>query len=133
MWKLASLDGNSPLCVHSNCIKMLFHSCIVTLVDHVTHIEILVHGRSPDTRCLEIKRSVLNALKVKPQFGFVCPCSTFKERHVASYTSITLQAKNAFCSINHLQEFSISHGHEVWIKGRPIILRCMPISPAYLQ
>ena len=31
MWKLASLDGISPLCVHSNCIKMFFHSCMVKL------------------------------------------------------------------------------------------------------
>ena len=123
MWKLAPLDGISPLCVHSNCIKMFFHSCMVTLVDHVTHIEIHVHGTSVDnTCCLEIKQSVLNALKVKAQFGFVCPCGKFKERHVASFTCLTLQKKNAFCSKNPLQTFPMSPGHEVWINSKPMIL-----------
>ena len=113
-WKLASLDGINLLCVHSNCIKMFFDSCMVTLVNHVTHIEIHVHGRS-ESCCLELKQSVLNAFKVKPLFGFVCHCNEFKERHIASYT---LQTKNTFCSKNCLLTFPMSPHHEVWIKGK---------------
>ena len=123
IWKLASLDGIRPLCVHSNCIKMFFHSCMVTLVDHVTHFEIHVHGTSVDnTCCLEIKQSVLNALKVKARFGFVCPCGKFKERHIASFTFLTQQKKNAFCSKNNLQTFPMSPGHQVWINGKSMAI-----------
>ena len=42
----------------------------------MTHIEIHVHGTSEICQkcCVEIKESVFNAFKVKPQLGFVCPC-----------------------------------------------------------
>ena len=118
-WKLAS-DGIDLLCVHSNCIKMSFHSYVVTLVDHVTHIEIHVNGIPEICQkcCLEIKESIFNAFKVKPKFGFVCPCGRFKERHLASYTSLTLLAKNIFCSKNYQQIFPMSPKHEMWIIGK---------------
>ena len=123
-WKIAS-DGINFLCVHSNCIKMFFHSCVVTLVDHVTHIEIHVNGEDDICQicCPEIKQSVFNALKIKPQFGFVCPCSEFKERHVASYTSATLRTKKAFCSKNQQKIISLSSKHELWISGESLLLQ----------
>ena len=114
-WELAP----NGTCVHSNCIQLLFHSCMVTLVDHVTHIQIHVHGRSDicNNCCPKIKQSVLDAFKVKPQFGFVCPCREFEERHIASYTSVTLEAKSIFCSKNPQRIFPLSSRHEVWIKS----------------
>ena len=80
MWELAS-DGINLLCVHSNCIKMFFHSCLVTLVDHVTHIEIHVHGKTDvyQSCCLEIRQSISNALQVKPQFGSFVPVEGFQK------------------------------------------------------
>ena len=118
MWKLA-YKGINLLCVHSNCIKMFFHSCLVTLVDHVTHIEIHVHGKTDICHncCLEIRQSFSDVLEVKPQFGLVCPCSEFKERHIAYYTSVTFKSRNAFCSKNPLQTLVLSPLHEVWLKG----------------
>ena len=121
-WTLAS-DGINLLCVHSNCIKLFFHCCVVTLVDHVTHIEIHVNGENDICQicCPEIKQSVLNAntFKMKPQFGFVCPCSEFKERHVASFTPKTLITKKFFCSKNR-KTFSLSPKQELWISGEYI-------------
>ena len=119
MWKLA-YKGINLLCVHSNCIKMFFHSCLVTLVDYVTHIEIHVHGETDicQSCCPELRKSISKPLKMKPQFGFICPCRTFSETHIASYTSVTLQKKKMFCSRNHLQTFPLSLRYEVWLKGK---------------
>ena len=111
-WTLA-FEGHRLLCVHSNCIKMYYYSCTVTCVDHVTHIEIHVHG-SIDI-CLKIKQSISNAFKVKPQFALVCPCKAFTERHIATYTPTLGQ--QVFCSKNQQKTFSLSYftNPEVWI------------------
>ena len=125
-WNIAS-DGINLLCVHSNCIKMSFHSCVVTLVYHVTHIEIHVHGTSEKCqKCsLEIKESIFNAFKVKPQFGFVCLCGKSKERHIASYTSASLRAKKLYCLKNRLEIFAMCPQHEVWINGGKYTITCI--------
>ena len=106
-WTLA-FEGHRLLCVHSNCIKMYYYSCIVTCVDHVTHIEIHVHG-SIDI-CLKIKQSISNAFKVKPQFALVCPSKAFTERHVAKYTPTLGQ--QVFCSKNQQKTFKLIVFHK---------------------
>ena len=114
------LDGVRPVCAYSNCIKMYFESILVTLVDYVSHIEIHVHGDMDDCQelCPDIKLSIFNAFKVKPQFGLVCPCGR-SDRHVAKYTPATLKRKQAFCSKNQLKKFSwnsFGATPEVWMK-----------------
>ena len=118
-WTL-TLDGVRPVCAYSNCIKMYFESILVTLVDYVSHIEIHVHGDMDDCQelCPDIKLSIFNAFKVKPQFGLVCPCGR-SDRHVAKYTPVTLKRKQAFCSKNQLKKFSwnsFGATPEVWMK-----------------
>ena len=49
-WTLAN-EGIKTQCVHSNCIQLYYDSCMVTLVDHVSHMEIHVHGTTWQTLC----------------------------------------------------------------------------------
>ena len=117
-WTLA-FDRLKPLCLYSNCIQMYFKSILVTLVDYVSHIEIHIHGNMDCCRmyCSDIKQSIFDSFKVKPQLGLVCPCGS-AERHVAK---ITLKSKRAFCSKNQLQTFpwnSFGVTPEVWIGGK---------------
>lgn len=117
-WALA-YQGVKPLCVYSNCIQMYFKSILVTLVDYVSHIEIHVHGDMDCCRMYfsDIKQSIFDSFKVKPQLGLVCPCGS-AERHVAK---IALKSKQAFCSKNQLKTFPWERFEvtpEVWIGGK---------------
>eukprot|EP00731_Ephydatia_muelleri_P024053 Em0016g324a len=50
-------------------------------------------------------------------FYAITPQREFEERHIASYTSVTLEAKSIFCSKNPQRIFPLSSRHEVWIKS----------------
>ena len=119
---MLALEGYKPMCAYSNCIKMFFDSVLVTLVDHVSHIEIHVHGDMEDCQelCPDIKQSIYDEFKVKPQFGLVCPCGR-SERHVAKNSTATLKRRQAFCSKNQLKKFpwdSFGATPEVWMKRK---------------
>ena len=98
-WTLATKRGKL-LCVHSNCIKMSFNkSCIITLVDNVSHIEVHITGDVNICReaCPMIKRYLMEACEEGIQIAFVCPCKDVKERHLAIPTNISLKTKSVMC------------------------------------
>ena len=75
-WQVAyHTNTKSPMCAHSNCIKLLFEThTLVTLFDHISFIEI--HAES-ESACFRIKSMIIKELDhgmEKPQIAFYCPC-----------------------------------------------------------
>ena len=120
-WTLATEGRSKKLCVYSNFIKMCFNkSCIVTLIDSVSHIEVHITGDVDICKnaCPMIKRYLMEACEEGIQIAFVCPCKGVKERHLAIPTDISLKSKMVMCSMNSLKEIKLSdlgvHA-EVWL------------------
>ena len=120
-WTLATEGRRKKLCVYSNFIKMCFDkSCIVTLVDDVSYIEVHITGNVDICKnaCPMIKRYLMEACEEGIQIAFVCPCKDVKERHLAIPTDISLKSKMVMCSMNSLKEIKLSdlgvHA-EVWL------------------
>ena len=120
-WTLATKRGGKLLCVHSNCIKMSFNkSCIVTLVDSVSHIEVHITGDVDICRdaCPKIKRYLMEACEERIQIAFICPCKGVEERHLAIPTDISLKSKSVICSKDESVAIKLSDlgvHVEVWL------------------
>ena len=120
-WTLATEGRCKKICVYSNIIKMCFDkSCIVTLMDSVSYIEVHMTGNVDICKnaCPMIKRQLMEVCEEGIQIAFVCPCKGMKERHLAIPTDVSLKCKMVMCSMNSLKEIKLSdlgvHA-EVWL------------------
>ena len=122
-WILAFDELRQPLCVYSNIIKMKYsHSCVVTFVDCVSHIEIHIHilsKKSLQDICPKILSSVVSSFKVKPKFTYLCPCQKY-ERHVVEFNTQAIKRKDVddiFCSKERIKLEDIGDNPLIWIMG----------------
>ena len=119
-WTLAT-KGCKLLCVHSNCIKMSFDkTCIVTLIDNVSYIEVHITGNVEVcmVACPKIKRYLMEVCEEGIQIAFICPCKGVKERHLAIPTDDSLKCKSVMCSKDESVAIKLSDlgAHaEVWL------------------
>ena len=125
-WILAFDELRQPLCVYSNIIKMKYsHSCVVTFVDCVSHIEIHIHilsKKSLQDICPKILSSVVSSFKVRLKFTYLCPCQKY-ERHVVEFNTQAIKRKDVddiFCSKEQTKRIKledIGDNPLIWILG----------------
>ena len=122
-WTLAK-KRNKLLCVHSNCIKMSFNkSCIVTLIDNASYIEIHLNGHAAILSEVrpKIKRCIVNACEEGVQIAFLCPCKLFEDTHLAICTEESWKRKMVVCSKDELKAFHVSEvgaNAELWLQEK---------------
>ena len=120
-WKLAK-KGAKLCCVYSNCVKMCFNkSCIVTLMDNASYIEIHLDGDVDVLKeeCPNIKRSLLEANEDGVQIAFLCPCKLFKDKHLAIPTKASSKHKKVVCSKDQSNTFhhsDLGANVEIWFQ-----------------
>ena len=117
-WKLA-YEGHKMLCVHSNCIKLLYGPCLVTLIDVGSHIEVHVNSdASFIAACAEIKHYLLASMRFEADWAFLCPCTYVAEKHLA--LQIMVAKTHAWsCCKNPRRTIALSdlgHFPEVWLQ-----------------
>ena len=110
-WQVAcNLNSNSPICMNSNCIVLLFERCImVTMCDCISFIEINTDCDN-EAACFRIKTTIIKELGCgmgKPQIAFYCPCQLADNKlsHSVNRHTATLSKTTLVCSANAKQAF----------------------------
>ena len=96
-------------------------SCIVTLIDNASYIEIHLNGHAAILSEVrpKIKRCIFNACEEGVQIAFLCPCKLFEDTHLAICTEESWKRKMVVCSKDELKAFHLSElgaNAELWLQ-----------------
>ena len=96
-------------------------SCIVTLIDNASYIEIHLDSDVDIIRdvCPNIKRCLVEACEEGVQIAFLCPCKLFGDKNLAISTEEFLKHKKVVCFKKASKAFPLSElgaNAEIWLQ-----------------